>query len=68
MNQRYQYLLCIKFPGKIKEFNSTLDASHMVEESQLDQLASLKDSGSPTAQHLELMWKLLHWPTGELLK
>ncbi|XP_013391939.1 phospholipase A-2-activating protein-like [Lingula anatina] len=52
--------------SKLKEFNSSLSSEHAVEESSLAQLSVFLESGSPTAAQLELLWQLLHWPSGNV--
>ncbi|XP_070562715.1 phospholipase A-2-activating protein-like [Ptychodera flava] len=49
--------------GKLKELNRGLDDPHKVDESQLDEVVKLADKTKiPTAQQMEILWKILQWP------
>ena len=53
------------FPGKLKEFNGTLNGDHKLDETNISQLEQLMNAKSSTAQQVDTLYKALRWPTGK---
>ena len=51
--------------GKLIEFNALMDPDERVGEADLASLKDLMSGTNPTAQQLQLLWKLLQWPKGK---
>ena len=51
--------------GKLSEFNALMGPDERVSEADLASLKDLISGRNPTAQQLQLLWKLLQWPKGK---
>lgn len=51
--------------GKLKEFNALMTAEERVSDADIVSLNDLMSGKNPTAQQLQLLWKLLQWPKGK---
>ena len=51
--------------GKLKEFNATMEGDEKVNEADLVSLNDVMSGKDPSAQQLQLLWKLLQWPNGK---
>lgn len=54
------------FIGKLNEFNSRAGEGSRFSEADLKQVERLVTDGTATAQQLDILWRLMQWPVGEL--
>ena len=68
------YCTSLHIPGKIKQFNSSLDEMQQLDEASLGEVEKLLacvangQGGTPTGQQLGTLWRLLNWPQGKSIK